>query len=64
MIGISLDQIRKIKRVIAVAGGTEKSKAVITAMQTKLFSVLFIDEMLAKNILFELKKSSDDIDIN
>jgi len=56
MLSISLDQIRKIKRVIAVAGGIEKSKAVIAAMHTRLFSVLFIDEMLAENILFELRK--------
>lgn len=57
MISISLDQIKRIKRVIAVAGGIEKTRAVIAAMKTKLFSVLFIDEMLAENLLFELRKS-------
>lgn len=57
MISISLDQIRKINRVIAVAGGIEKTRAVIAAMRTKLFSVLFIDEMLAENLLYELRKS-------
>lgn len=53
MIGISLDQIRKTKKVIAVAGGVEKTRAVIAAMKTSLFDVLFIDEMLAESILQE-----------
>lgn len=57
MLGISLDQIRKIKRVIAVAVGKEKSKAVIAAMKTHLFSVLFVDEKLAETLLFEIRKS-------
>ena len=60
MISVSLDQIRKINRVIAVAGGIEKSRAVIAAMRTKLFSVLFIDEMLAENLLYELRKSGSE----
>jgi deoxyribonucleoside regulator len=60
MISISLDQIKKIKRVIAVAGGIEKTRAVIAAMKTKLFSVLFIDEMLAENLLYELRKSDSE----
>jgi DNA-binding transcriptional regulator LsrR (DeoR family) len=57
MISISLDQIRKIKHVIAVAGGVEKREAVIAALRTKLFSVLFIDELLAENLLFEMRKT-------
>ena len=60
MISISLDQIKKIKRVIAVAGGIEKTRAVIAAMKTKLFSVLFVDEMLAENLLYELRKSGSE----
>lgn len=60
MLSISLDQIRKTNRVIAVAGGIEKSRAVIAAMRTKLFSVLFIDELLAENMLYELRKSGNE----
>lgn len=60
MISISLDQIKKINRVIAVAGGIEKTRAVIAAMKTKLFSVLFVDEMLAENLLYELRKSGSE----
>ncbi len=57
MISISLDQLRKINRVIAVAGGIEKSHAVMAAMRTKIFSVLFIDETLAENLLYDLRQS-------
>ena len=53
MIGISLDQVRSTKQVIAVAGGVEKTRAVIAAMKTNLIKVLFIDEMLADSILQE-----------
>ena len=56
MISISLDQIRKIKRVIAVASGVEKTRAVLAAMKTQLFSVLFIDEMLAESMLNKMRK--------
>jgi DNA-binding transcriptional regulator LsrR (DeoR family) len=54
MIGISLEQIKKTKQVIAVAGGIEKTRAVIAAMKTNLFSALFIDEVLAESILQEI----------
>jgi len=57
MISISLDQIRKIKRVIAVASGVEKTRSVLSAMKTKLFSVLFIDEMLAESMLNKMRKA-------
>jgi DNA-binding transcriptional regulator LsrR (DeoR family) len=56
MIAISLDQIRKIKRVVAVASGVEKSRAVMSAMKTKLLSVLFVDELLAESLLKKLRK--------
>lgn len=55
MIGISLDQIRKGHTVVAVAGGIDKTRAVLAAMKTKLFSVLFVDEMLADSMLQELR---------
>jgi len=56
MISISLDQIRKVKKVIAVAGGIEKMRAVLSAMKTHLFSVLFVDEMLAESMLHEIRR--------
>ena len=54
MISISLDQLRNTKEVIAVAGGVEKTRAVISALKSNLISVLFIDEMLADSILHEI----------
>ena len=56
MISIDLDKIRKIGTVIAVAGGIEKTKAVLAAIKSKIISVLFIDEKLAESILKELRR--------
>lgn len=57
MISISLDQIRKIPTVVSVASGVEKTRAVLSAMKTRLFSVLFIDEILAKSMLNIMRKA-------
>lgn len=51
MISIDLDQLRKVKTVIAVAGGVEKTQAVLSSIKTGIYSVLVIDELLAQNIL-------------
>jgi len=56
MISIDLAQIRKVKTVIAVAGGIEKTRAVLAAIKTKIISVLIIDETLAESILDEFRK--------
>ena len=56
MISIDLAQIRKIRTVIAVAGGIEKTRAVLAAIKTKIISVLIIDETLAESILDEFRK--------
>ncbi len=51
MISIDLDQLRKVKTVIAVAGGVEKTQAVLSSIKTGIYSVLIIDELLAQSIL-------------
>jgi len=56
MISIDLAQIRKVRTVIAVAGGIEKTRAVLAASKTKIISVLIIDETLAENILDEFRR--------
>lgn len=56
MISISLDQLRKTKVVVSVAGGVEKTRAVLAAMKTRLFSVLIIDEILAASMLDMMRK--------
>jgi DNA-binding transcriptional regulator LsrR (DeoR family) len=59
MIGISLEQLRKVPRVIAVAEGSNKAKALIGAIRTALISDLFIDEELGRSILEELQEVGD-----
>jgi len=51
MISIDLDQLKKVKTVIAVAGGVEKTQAVFSSIKTGIYSVLIIDELLAQNII-------------
>jgi len=51
MISIDLDQLRKVKTVIAVAGGVEKTQSVLSSIKTGIYSVLIIDELLAQSIM-------------
>ena len=51
VVGLDLDQIRRIPRVIAVAGGAEKTEAVRAALRGKLVNVLVTDEPTAKRLL-------------
>ena len=53
MISIDLSQLRKVKTVIAVAGGVEKTQAVLSSIRTGIYSVLIIDELLAQSLLEE-----------
>jgi len=53
MIGISLDQLRRAKNVLAVAAGVEKSRAVRGALRSRLITHLFVDEALAQVLLQE-----------
>jgi DNA-binding transcriptional regulator LsrR (DeoR family) len=52
VIGISLDEIRKINRVVGVAGGNDKFQAILGAIQGRIINSLITDtktaEMLAK----------------
>jgi DNA-binding transcriptional regulator LsrR (DeoR family) len=51
VIGLSLEEIRKIPRVIGVANGTEKVLGVIGAARAKLVDALVIDLACANSIL-------------
>jgi DNA-binding transcriptional regulator LsrR (DeoR family) len=59
MIGMSLEMLRKVPRVIAVAEGPEKTKALIGAVRTALITDLFIDEELGRAVLAELQEGKD-----
>lgn len=54
LIAISFEQLRKVPRLIAVAEGSEKARALIGAVRTSLLTDLFIDEELGRSIEEEL----------
>jgi DNA-binding transcriptional regulator LsrR (DeoR family) len=50
-IGISLEQLRRVPRVLAVAGGAGKTQAVHAALRSGLLHSLVTDSLVAKTIL-------------
>lgn len=50
-IGLSLDDFRKIKTVVGVAGGTEKAEAIISVCKLHNNMILVLDEAAAKKII-------------
>ena len=50
-IGLDLNQLRKVKRVIGVTGGTEKVESIRAALNGKLINVLITDEITGKALL-------------
>ncbi|MBK8047860.1 MAG: hypothetical protein IPK16_12450 [Anaerolineales bacterium] len=54
ILGPTLDQLSRVKTVVAVAGGMDKTKAIIGALHTKLITDLFMDQDLAQSVLDEL----------
>jgi DNA-binding transcriptional regulator LsrR (DeoR family) len=55
IVGISLEQLRSAQTIVAVAGGIEKTQAVLGALRTRLITDLFLDQVLAQAVLSELK---------
>jgi len=51
VIGLSLEQLGKIKRVVAVAGGEEKVQPIIGALKGKYIDCLVTDEETARAVL-------------
>jgi dihydroxyacetone kinase-like protein len=51
IIGITLDDLRQIPTVIAVAAGTEKIQAILGALRTQAIDVLCTDDQAARVIL-------------
>lgn len=48
ILGISARQLRKARRVVAVAGGPEKAEAVAAALKTETIDVLITDQLTAE----------------
>jgi deoxyribonucleoside regulator len=53
MLGINFKQLKKVPRVLVVANGVEKSKALAGALHIGIITDLFVDEDLANSILQE-----------
>lgn len=51
VISLSLDDLRRIKPVIAVAGGEDKVAAVLGALRTKCLDILITDEQTGQRVL-------------
>jgi len=51
IIGLDLDQIKKIPRVIGVAGGAEKFEVIRAALRGKIIDVLVTDDQTADKLL-------------
>jgi DNA-binding transcriptional regulator LsrR (DeoR family) len=51
VISLSLDDLRRIKPVIAVAGGEDKVAAVLGALRTRCLDILITDERTGRKVL-------------
>jgi DNA-binding transcriptional regulator LsrR (DeoR family) len=49
--GIELAQLRRVQRVIGVAGGVDKAEAILGAVRGQYIQVLITDDLTAKKIL-------------
>ncbi|GAB2546117.1 sugar-binding transcriptional regulator [Gracilibacillus alcaliphilus] len=53
VIGISLEQLRNIKKVIGVVSGSHKAESVLAALQGDYINVLVLDEQTATELLHD-----------
>jgi DNA-binding transcriptional regulator LsrR (DeoR family) len=51
IIGLTLDELKKLPRIVGVAGGSAKVNAIYAALQAKLVNVLVTDHLTAKALL-------------
>jgi DNA-binding transcriptional regulator LsrR (DeoR family) len=58
MIVASIDQLKAIDCLVAVACGEDKAAAVLGALRTGLISALFIDQDMAEQILVHLSATA------
>ena len=56
-VALSLEQLRKIPTIVAVAGGDKKIKAIHGALKGGLMDVLVTDEVVARSILKEYEEN-------
>lgn len=51
ILGITTDQLRKVRRVVAVAGGADKADAIAAALEAGIVHVLITDRVTAESLL-------------
>lgn len=51
VIGLTLNELKKIPRVIGIAGGSSKMQAIFAALQASLVNILVTDHLTAKALL-------------
>lgn len=51
IVGISLEQLRKTRRVVGIAGGVPKAEAILGALRGRHVNVLITDEPAARRVL-------------
>ncbi len=51
ILGISPDQLRRVPRVVAVAGGADKHAAIAAALRAQVVDVLVTDQLSAESLL-------------
>ena len=59
VIGLRLDQYRRIRRVIGVAGGAEKFEVVLAALRGKLIDVLVTDSQILSHLLEAVEQAGE-----
>lgn len=55
VIGLSLNELRKIPTVVAIVGGANKEEALISALKAKLLNIIVITDKMAEYILNSAK---------
>jgi DNA-binding transcriptional regulator LsrR (DeoR family) len=58
ILGITTEQLRKVRRVVAVAGGGDKTDAIAAGLKTKLVHALITDHTTAEALLTLRKKTA------
>ena len=61
VMSLELDQLKRIPRVMCVAGGLDKVKPIRAALEAELFDTLVTDELVAQ-ALIESEDTKDDSD--
>jgi DNA-binding transcriptional regulator LsrR (DeoR family) len=59
IVGLTLDELKQIYRVVGIAGGSAKLQAIEAALQAKLINVLVTDHITAEQLLKRLKQATN-----